>query len=137
MNNRLFVGNLSFHTTEDALKRAFSECGEVVETTLVLDRETGRSRGFGFVVMATEDEARKAISQMDGADLDGRTLRVNEAEARKPRPGGGGGGFGGRQGGGGGGGFDGGGGGRQGGGGGGDRRGGGSRGGGGERRNRW
>jgi len=92
MNNRLYVGNLSFDTTEDGLKRAFAQCGEVVETQLILDRMTGRSRGFGFVVMATADEARKAIEQMDGADLDGRALRVNEAEERRPRTGGGGGG---------------------------------------------
>ena len=95
MNNRLYVGNLAFHTTEDVLQRAFAECGEVVEAKLILDRETGRSRGFGFVVMATAEEAQRAISQMNGADLDGRPLRVNEAEERKPRGGGGGGGFGG------------------------------------------
>ena len=102
MNNRLYVGNLAFHTTEDSLQRAFSQHGEVVETKLVLDRETGRSRGFAFVVMGTADEARKAISEMDGTDLDGRPLRVNEAEERKPRGGGGGGGggFGGPRGGG-------------------------------------
>jgi cold-inducible RNA-binding protein len=100
MNNRLYVGNLSFHTTEDSVTRAFSQCGEVLETKLVLDRETGRSRGFAFVVMSSEDAARRAISELDGADLDGRPLRVNEAEQRKPRAGGGG--FGGdRQGGGG------------------------------------
>ncbi|HEV8247525.1 MAG TPA: RNA-binding protein, partial [Polyangiaceae bacterium] len=113
MNNRLYVGNLSFDTTEDVLKRAFEQCGQVVETQLVLDRMTGRSRGFGFVVMSTADEARKAIETMDGAELDGRSLRVNEAEERKPRgPGGGGGG-----------GFGGGGGGGRGGGGGGNNRG--------------
>ncbi|HEY8943385.1 MAG TPA: RNA-binding protein [Polyangiaceae bacterium] len=97
MNNRLYVGNLSFHTTEDAITRAFLQCGEVVETKLVIDRETGRSRGFAFVVMSTEDAARKAIAELDGANLDGRPLRVNEAEQRKPRSGG----FGDRQGGGG------------------------------------
>jgi RNA recognition motif-containing protein len=95
MNNRLYVGNLAFHTTEDSLLRAFSQYGEVVETKVVLDRETGRSRGFAFVVMGTAEEARKAIAEMDGADLDGRPLRVNEAEERKPRTGGGGGGGGG------------------------------------------
>jgi RNA recognition motif-containing protein len=104
MNNRLYVGNLAFHTTEDALKRAFQACGEVVEAKLILDRETGRSRGFAFVVMQNAEEAQRAISQMNGADLDGRSLRVNEAEERKPRGGGGGGGgFGGPRGGGGGG----------------------------------
>jgi hypothetical protein len=85
MNTRLYVGNLAFHTTEDSLKRAFEQCGSVVETTLVLDRETGRSRGFGFVAMGNADDARKALETMNGADLDGRTLRVNEAEERKPR----------------------------------------------------
>ena len=85
MNTRLYVGNLAFHTTEDSLKRAFEQCGSVVETTLVLDRETGRSRGFGFVAMGNPEDARKALEAMNGADLDGRTLRVNEAEERKPR----------------------------------------------------
>jgi cold-inducible RNA-binding protein len=101
MNNRLYVGNLAFHTTEDVLLRAFQGCGEVVEAKLILDRETGRSRGFGFVVMSNAEEAQRAISEMNGADLDGRALRVNEAEERKPRSGGGGGGFGGPRGGGG------------------------------------
>jgi RNA recognition motif-containing protein len=91
MNNRLYVGNLAFHTTEDALKRAFEACGSVVEAKLVLDRETGRSRGFAFVAMGSADDARNAIQAMNGADLDGRALRVNEAEERKPRSGGGGG----------------------------------------------
>lgn len=88
MNNRLYVGNLSFHTTEDSITRAFLQCGDVLETKLVIDRETGRSRGFAFVVMGTEESARKAISELDGSDLDGRPLRVNEAEQRKPRTGG-------------------------------------------------
>ena len=122
MNNRLYVGNLSFHTTEDALMRAFSQVGEVTEAKLVIDRETGRSRGFGFVAMATDADAQKAIAELDGADLDGRPLRVNIAEERKPRAGGGGGG----------GGFN-----RRPGGGGGGRDGGFRGGGGNERRNRW
>jgi RNA recognition motif-containing protein len=126
MNNRLYVGNLAFHTTEDTLQQTFSTVGTVSEAKLVIDRETGRSRGFAFVSMSTDEEAQKAIEQFNGADLDGRALRVNIAEER--RPGGGGGGF---RGGGGGGGFRGGGGG---GGGGGDRgRGGRGRGGGGDR----
>jgi RNA recognition motif-containing protein len=90
MNNRLYVGNLSFYTTEDALMRAFSQVGEVTEAKLVIDRETGRSRGFAFVVMGSDADAQKAISQLDGTDLDGRPLRVNIAEERKPRSGGGG-----------------------------------------------
>lgn len=92
MNNRLYVGNLSFHTTEDALIRTFSQVGEVSEAKLVIDRETGRSRGFAFVAMGSDADAQNAIQQLDGADLDGRPLRVNIAEERKPRTGGGGGG---------------------------------------------
>ncbi len=93
MNTRLYVGNLAFHTTEDALQRAFAEFGEVQEATLVLDRETGRSRGFGFVSMVSAEDAQRAINEMNGTELDGRALRVNEAEDRRPRGGGGGGGF--------------------------------------------
>jgi RNA recognition motif-containing protein len=103
MNNRLYVGNLAFHTTEDTLLQMFASCGTVTEAKLVIDRETGRSRGFAFVSMATDAEANAAIEQLNGADLDGRPLRVNIAEER--RPGGGGGGFRGGRGGGGGGGF--------------------------------
>ena len=103
MGNRLYVGNLSFHTSEDALQEAFAQFGEVSEVKIVTDRETGRSRGFAFVSMADENGARDAIAQLNGASLDGRALRVNEAEERQQRSGGGGGG-GGRSGGGGGGG---------------------------------
>ncbi len=104
MNNRLYVGNLAFHTTEDTLLQVFGSCGTVTEAKLVIDRETGRSRGFAFVSMSSDAEANAAIEQLNGTDLDGRALRVNIAEER--RPGGGGGGFrGGRGGGGGGGGF--------------------------------
>jgi len=92
MGNRLFVGNLSFNTTEESLTAAFQEFGEVVETKVMTERETGRSRGFAFVEMATAEAATKAIEQMNGVVLDGRPLRVNEAEAR-PERGGGGGGF--------------------------------------------
>ena len=90
MNNRLFVGNLSFSTTEEALAAAFAEFGEVVDVKLMTERETGRSRGFGFVELATPEAASKAIEQMNGALLDGRPLRVNEAEKRPERSGGGG-----------------------------------------------
>jgi RNA recognition motif-containing protein len=105
MGNRLYVGNLAFSTTEEALKETFAEFGEVVEAKLMIERETGRSRGFAFVEMATAESAKAAIEQMNGAVLDGRSLRVNEAEERpdRGRGGGGGGGFGGRGGGGGGG----------------------------------
>ena len=89
MNNRLYVGNLAFHTTEDTLQQTFSAVGTVSEAKLVIDRETGRSRGFAFVSMSTDEEAQAAIDQLNGADLDGRALRVNIAEERRP----GGGGF--------------------------------------------
>jgi RNA recognition motif-containing protein len=134
MGTRLYVGNLSFHTTPETLREHFGAIGEVADVHLVSDRETGRSRGFAFVTMGTAEEAAKAISEMDGATLDGRPLRVNEAEERQSRGGGGGGGGfggggggGGRRGGGGGGfgGGGGGGGGRRGGGGGGGYGGGG------------
>lgn len=92
MNTRLFVGNLSFHTTEDDLQQLFAEYGEVLDLKIMQDRETGRSRGFGFVTMGTSDEAKKAMEALDGTDLDARTLRVNEAEQRRERTGGGGGG---------------------------------------------
>lgn len=95
MNTKLYVGNLAFHTTEGTIQGAFAQFGEVAEAKLVLDRETGRSRGFAFVTMATAEGAQKAIAEMNGADLDGRALRVNEAEERRPRTGGGGGGGGG------------------------------------------
>jgi RNA recognition motif-containing protein len=118
MGNRLYVGNLSFNTSAETLRECFSELGEVTDVHIVSDRETGRSRGFAFVTMGTSEAAANAISQMDGATLDGRALRVNEAEERTGGGGGGGGGRGGRGGfggGGGGGGFGGGGGGGRGG----------------------
>ncbi len=129
MNTRLYVGNLSFNTTADGVRTAFEQFGTVSDVHLVTDRETGRARGFAFVTMGTTDEAAKAIEAMDGQTLDGRPLRVNEAEQRQQR-GGGGGGY--RGGGGGGGGYRGGGGGGDWGGGGGGR-GGRGRGGGGDR----
>jgi len=107
MSNRLYVGNLAFHTTENVIQEAFSACGDVVSVTIVLDRETGRSRGFAFVEMANLDSAQKAIAELDGHDLQGRALRVSVAEDRRPGGGGGrGGGGGGYGGGGGGGGYD-------------------------------
>src|SRR5688572_14094966 len=92
MNTRLYVGNLSFHTTADGVRTAFQEFGTVSDVHLVSDRETGRSRGFAFVTMGSPEEASKAIEGMDGRTLDGRPLRVNEAEQRQQRGGGGGGG---------------------------------------------
>ncbi|MGE0872771.1 MAG: RNA recognition motif domain-containing protein [Kofleriaceae bacterium] len=92
MNTRLYVGNLSFNTNAEGVRTAFQEFGTVSDVHLVSDRETGRSRGFAFVTMGTPEEAAKAIEGMDGRTLDGRPLRVNEAEQRQPRGGGGGGG---------------------------------------------
>jgi RNA recognition motif-containing protein len=114
MANRLYVGNLPFEVTTEVLRAAFAAHGEVTDVHLVTDRQTGDSRGFGFVTMGSAAEAATAISAMDGAELSGRRLRVNEAQERTG--GGGGGGGGGRGGGGGGGGP------RRGGGGGNDRR---------------
>jgi RNA recognition motif-containing protein len=92
MNTRLYVGNLSFNTNADGVRTAFEQFGTVSDVHLVTDRETGRARGFAFVTMGTPDEAAKAIQGMDGKTLDGRPLRVNEAEERQQRGGGGGGG---------------------------------------------
>ncbi|MCB9779264.1 MAG: RNA-binding protein [Alphaproteobacteria bacterium] len=136
MGNKLFVGGLAWATDDEGLRAAFETFGELTEAKVIRERDTGRSRGFGFIGFANDEDAEKARTEMDGAELDGRTIRVNEAEDRRGGGGGGGGG-GGRGGRGGGrGGFGGGGGGRGGsrggrGGGGGGR--GGSRGGGGGR----
>jgi RNA recognition motif-containing protein len=91
-NNKLFVGNLSFNTTENDLQSAFAAHGTVVEINLMMDRDTGRPRGFGFVTMGTEDEANKAIQALNGSSVDGRALTVNVAKPREERSGGGGGG---------------------------------------------
>ena len=99
MSNRLYVGNLSFHAQTDAVREAFSKHGTVTDVHILTDRETGQSRGFGFVTMATAAEAADAIAAMNGVMLDGRPLKVNEAQERQPRSGGGGGGGGGRGGG--------------------------------------
>ena len=85
MSKRIYVGNLSFKTTADGLRDAFIEFGEVTSSTVVSDRETGRSRGFGFVEMAESDDALKAIESMHGKDLEGRTLKVNEATPLEDR----------------------------------------------------
>lgn len=104
MNNKLFVGNLSFNTTENDLQDAFAAHGTVLEANLMVDRMSGRPRGFGFVTMSTDEEARKAIEALNGKDVDGRALTVNVARPREARAEGGGGGGGRRSGGGGGGG---------------------------------
>jgi RNA recognition motif-containing protein len=95
MGNRLYVGNLSFNTGSDALRHAFAQFGEVTDVHLVTDRQTGQPRGFGFVTMGTGAAAQAAIASMNGSTLDGRALRVNEAEERQGAGGRSGGGFGG------------------------------------------
>ena len=136
MGARLYIGNLSWDTTEDTLHAALSENGRTVKDLhMVMDRETGRPRGFAFAELSSDEEAQAAIDALNGVEVDGRELTVNEARERQPRAGGGGGGGfrGGGGGGGGGGGYRGGGGGGGRGGGGGGHRGGGGGGG----RDRW
>ena len=137
MGKKIYVGNLAFSTTENALHDLFAQSGSVESVRLITDRDTGRSKGFAFVEMMTDEEAQKAITDLNGKDFEGRQLTVNEARPQAPRTGGfgggGGGGGGGRRGGGGSGGFGGGGGGGRRGGGGGFGGGGGGGGGGGRR----
>jgi RNA recognition motif-containing protein len=90
MNNKLFVGNLSFKTTENDLQDTFAAHGTVTETNLMVDRATQRPRGFAFVTMASDEEAQKAIDALNGKELDGRALTVNVARPREERPAGGG-----------------------------------------------
>ncbi len=104
MGNRLYVGNLNFGTTPETLTAAFAAVGEVREVAMPTDRETGQPRGFAFVTMGNAQQANEAISRLNGMMLEGRPLRVNEAQERPARGGGGGGGGGGYGGGGGGGG---------------------------------
>jgi cold-inducible RNA-binding protein len=92
MSTKLFVGNLSFKITENDLQDAFAAHGTVVETNLMMDRMSGRPRGFAFVTMSSEEEAQKAIEALNGKELDGRALTVNVARPREERPPGGGGG---------------------------------------------
>ena len=117
MGNKLYVGNLAYSVRDDSLLQAFSQFGTVTSAKVMMDRETGRSKGFGFVEMGSDPEAQAAINGMNGQPVDGRAVVVNEARPREERPGGFGGGGGGRPGGGGGGGYGGGGGGYGGGGG--------------------
>lgn len=94
MSKKLFVGNLSFQTTESDISSAFQTFGSIESVNIITDRDTGRSKGFGFVVMSEEDGADKAIAQMNGSQLDGRALTVNEAKPMVKRDfGGGGGGY--------------------------------------------
>ena len=120
MGKKLFIGGLSWNTDDDGLRTYFEQCGTVEDAKVITDRDSGRSRGFGFVTFSTEEEAQNAVDQMNGSMLDGRTLNVNEARERRGGGGGGGnrgggggygGGGGGNRGGGGGGGYGGGGGG--------------------------
>ncbi|HEX8140989.1 MAG TPA: RNA-binding protein [Pyrinomonadaceae bacterium] len=103
MSMKLYVGNLAFQTSSEDLQELFAQAGTVESASVVEDRETGRSRGFGFVEMASKEEGQKAIEQFNGKELNGRNLNVNEARPREDRGGGGGrgGGFGGNRGGGG------------------------------------
>ena len=89
MSNRLFVGNLSFQTTENDLQDAFAAFGSVTEANLMMDRMTNRSRGFAFITMSTAEEAQKAIDGMNGKDMGGRAITVNVARPREERPAGG------------------------------------------------
>ncbi|HEV2915674.1 MAG TPA: RNA-binding protein [Pyrinomonadaceae bacterium] len=102
MSMKLYVGNLAFQTSSEELQTLFAQAGTVESAAVVEDRETGRSRGFGFVEMASNEEGQKAIEQFNGKELNGRNLNVNEARPREDRGGGGGGrgGFGGNRGGG-------------------------------------
>ena len=97
MSTKLFVGNLSFNISENQLQDTFAAHGTVVEANLMMDRMSGRPRGFAFVTMSTAEEAQKAIDALNGTDLDGRALTVNIAKPREERPPGGGGGGGGRR----------------------------------------
>ncbi|MCD6115074.1 RNA-binding protein [bacterium] len=85
MGKKLYVGNLSYDTTEDGLKEFFSQVGTVEETTIIVNRATGRSKGFGFVEMSTEEEAQNAMASLNGQELDGRNIVVEEARPIKPR----------------------------------------------------
>lgn len=104
MGKKLYVGNMSYSTTDQSLREQFEQAGTVESAKVIIDRETNRSKGFAFVEMSTDEEAEAAISMFDGVSVDGRALRVSEAKPMEPRTGGGGGGGRGGRGGGGGGG---------------------------------
>lgn len=97
MGNKLYVGNLSYNVTDGELEQLFSQHGTVTSASVIQDRDTGRSKGFGFVEMGSDSEARAASQALDGSQMDGRSIKVNEAKPRAPRSGGGGGGGGGRR----------------------------------------
>lgn len=85
ITKKLYVGGLSYNTTEEGLRNAFAQAGTVESAIVIMDRETQRSKGFGFVVMSTPEEAQAAIQMWDGKELEGRTLRVNQARPQEPR----------------------------------------------------
>ena len=95
MGKKLFVGSLSWNTDDRGLREAFSPFGEIAEATVIVDRDTGRSRGFGFVTFEDDEAADKAIAAMNNTELDGRTIKVDVAQAKRRDGGGGGGGYGG------------------------------------------
>lgn len=88
MSSKIYVGNLSFNVAEDTLKEVFTQFGDVSSCRVISDRDTGRSKGFGFVEMSSSNDAKEAISSLDGKELDGRNLRVNEAKPQEQRSGG-------------------------------------------------
>ena len=92
---KLYVGNINFRTTEETLEQLFSNYGQVDEVAIINDRETGRSRGFAFVTMSSDEEGQQAIENLNNTEFEGRNLTINEARPREPRSGGGGGGGGG------------------------------------------
>ena len=95
MGKKLYVGNLPYSADQQSLEETFSQCGTVDSANVIMDRDTGQSRGFGFVEMSSDSEAQKAIEELNGFNMGGRELRVNEAKPKAPRSGGGGGGGGG------------------------------------------
>lgn len=97
MNNKLYVGNLSFSVTSESLSDAFAKCGSVESAKVITDRDTGRSKGFGFVEMSNGDESAKAISELNNTDLEGRAMNVSEAKPMVPRDNGGGSSYGNRR----------------------------------------
>ena len=98
MGRKLYVGNLPYSVTEQSLQDTFAQCGTVESANVITDRDTGQSKGFGFVEMSSESEAQKAIQELDGSSIEGRAIKVNEARPKAPRDnrGGGGGGRGNR-----------------------------------------
>ncbi|MDP8256833.1 MAG: RNA-binding protein [Candidatus Alcyoniella australis] len=95
MGKKMYVGGLSWNTTDEILRSEFAKFGEVTDVAVIKDRDTGRSRGFGFVTMGDEESCKSAMAALDGKELDGRTIKVNEAQDKGPRNSGGGGGGGG------------------------------------------